>query len=72
MCKRLVEFYCLPKDMYLSIYNNNTLEYDIIYNNFIIDKNNYINKIKKYIEELPQGEEKTVFSKLLKLNINRF
>lgn len=72
MCKRLVEFYCLPKDVYLSIYNNNTLEYDIIYNNFIIDKNNYINKIKKYIEKLPQGEEKTVFSELLKLNINRF
>lgn len=72
MYKRLVEFYCLPKDVYLSIYNNNTLEYDIIYNNFIIDKNNYINKIKKYIEELPQGEEKTVFSELFKLNINRF
>lgn len=72
MYKRLVEFYCLPKDVYLSIYNNNTLEYDIIYNNFIIDKNYYINEIKKYIEDLPQGEEKTVFSELLKLNINRF
>ena len=72
MCKRLVEFYCLPKDVYLSVYNSNTLEYDIIYNNFIIDKNNYINKIKKYIEDLPQGEEKTVFSELFKLNINRF
>lgn len=72
MYKRLVEFYCLPKDVYMSIYNNNTLEYDIIYNNFIIDKNYYINEIKKYIEDLPQGEEKTVFSELLKLNINRF